>query len=166
MTLDPTAIPIRFDPLTQRMRGIAIHGDTPFDVPFISHVTENLWVGGCQRGMYLPYEIKHVVSMYPWEKYNLHDDADRVEFTAYDGENDTMDIFHTAALKTIGLMKDGATLVHCQAGLNRSSTVAALALFGMGWEMQDAIDLLRDKRSPAVLCNRDLENWLLETVGI
>ena len=159
---DPTRIDISFDPRERRMRGVAIHGNTPFDVPFISHIAENLWVGGCQNGLVLPSDIKHVVSMYPWEKYALHDDADRFEFTAYDGVNDSMGIFHTAALKTIGLLKDGPTLVHCQAGLNRSSTVAALVLFGLGRKMRDAIDLLREKRSPAVLCNREFEDWLLD----
>jgi len=57
--------------------------------------------------------------------------------------------------------KHGVTLVHCQAGINRSGLVTALALVEEGMKAVDAIALLRAKRSPAVLCNRAFEQWLL-----
>ncbi len=51
--------------------------------------------------------------------------------------------------------------MHCQAGINRSGLVTALALVEEGMKAVDAIALLRAKRSPAVLCNRAFEQWLL-----
>ena len=160
MNEDPTAIPIEFDPLIQRMRGRAIHGNTLFDVPFISHIEGNLYVGGCQDGLILPENIKHVVSLYPWERYELHDEADRIEIEMYDGDNDSNDPFLLARDKVLAALPDGPTLVHCQAGLNRSNVVAALVLMKLGRTAGGAISLLREKRSPAVLCNRDFEDWL------
>ena len=161
MEHDPTAIPIEFDPMQQRMKGTAIHGNTPFDVPYISHIGGNLYVGGCRDGLQLPRHIKHVVSLYPWERYELHDGADRIEFTMYDGDNDTNDPFFLARDKVLEAIKDGPTLIHCQAGLNRSNIVAALVLMAGGTTASDAIHLLRKRRSPAVLCNRDFEEWLM-----
>jgi protein-tyrosine phosphatase len=55
----------------------------------------------------------------------------------------------------------GVTLVHCQAGLNRSGLISALALIEEGMKAVDAISLLRAKRSRAVLCNQLFEKWLL-----
>lgn len=40
---DPTKIAIRFDPTFERMVGRAVHGNTPFDVPYISEIAPNLW---------------------------------------------------------------------------------------------------------------------------
>lgn len=57
-------------------------------------------------------------------------------------------------------------LVRCHAGLNRSSLVAALAMIQMGHEPQEAIDLIREKRSPrfALFNNRFVEIILAQTV--
>jgi protein-tyrosine phosphatase len=55
----------------------------------------------------------------------------------------------------------GPTLVHCQAGLNRSALVAGLALIRSGMAPRDAIALLRQKRSSDVLFNKAFERWLL-----
>jgi hypothetical protein len=40
------AIETDFDPTVQRMRGVALHGGMPFDVPIISEIGPNLWQGG------------------------------------------------------------------------------------------------------------------------
>lgn len=167
---DPTAFPIEFDPRTERMRGVATHGYTPFDVPFISHVTDNLWQGGCSNGLVLPEEIKHVVSLYKWERYEVrHELSSFTEVTAYDsaGDGDTLggmsvkQVLDLAA-KVNECRKDAPTLVHCQAGLNRSSLIAATALVLNGDVASgaEAVALLREKRSPAVLCNPAFESWL------
>jgi protein-tyrosine phosphatase len=52
------------------------------------------------------------------------------------------------------------TLVHCQAGLNRSSLVAARALVLDGMTPDNAITLIRAMRSPACLSNPSFERWL------
>jgi protein-tyrosine phosphatase len=52
--------------------------------------------------------------------------------------------------------------VHCQAGLNRSGLITARALMLRGMSATDAIQLLRKRRDPAVLCNAVFANWLVD----
>lgn len=53
-------------------------------------------------------------------------------------------------------------LIRCQAGLNRSGLVTALVLARDGMPIEEAIDLLREKRSSAALCNPDFVDWLVD----
>ena len=78
--VDPTRIELQTnvkrdkDPMIQRMSGIARAGNTPFDVPFISHIHGNLYQGGCSEDelhLQLPHFFKHLISMYPWERYKV-----------------------------------------------------------------------------------------------
>lgn len=163
MSADPTAIPIQFDPQEQRMRGTAYHGDTPFDVPYISKVTDDLWQGGCTDGLVLPSRVDHVISLYPWESYTVrHELKSLTQVRLYD-DLDGPDREQMVALaRWINVCRrSGVTLVHCQAGLNRSGLLAGLSLVLTGATPQEAIDLLRASRSPAVLCNPVFEGWLL-----
>lgn len=157
---DPTAIDIQFDPREQRMVGVATHGMTPFDVPFISELDENLWQGGCQDGLVLPEFIDYVVSLYPWEKYTINHKAERIEITMYDSLDQAYDQVDEIAKKVNELRKTGVVLVHCQAGLNRSSLIATRALMLDGKTADEAIKQIRDKRSPACLCNPAFEAHL------
>lgn len=160
---DPTAFNIDFDPRTYRMRGVAVHGNTPFDVPFISEILPGFYQGGCEQGLVLPKHIEYVVSLYRWERYTLHDGVQEFkEVTMYDSNEgpDTENILELARLVN-SFRARGNTLVHCQAGLNRSGLVAATALMLEGRTAKEAIDLLRASRSPAVLCNPAFEEWLL-----
>jgi protein-tyrosine phosphatase len=52
-------------------------------------------------------------------------------------------------------------LIRCRAGLNRSGLVMALVLIREGYEPQDAIDLIREKRGEDALCNWIFVEWLL-----
>lgn len=52
-------------------------------------------------------------------------------------------------------------LIRCQAGVNRSGLVMALALMRTGLAPHEAIALIRARRSPAVLSNRDFVRWLV-----
>lgn len=54
------------------------------------------------------------------------------------------------------------TLIRCQAGLNRSSLVTALVLIREGYTPEDAVALIRKKRSSWCLFNQDFEKYLLE----
>lgn len=159
---DPTRIDIEFDPREQRMRGTAVHGNTPFDVPYISPITDDLWQGGCTDGLILPPVIDHVVSLYPWERYsNRHELKSLLSVRLYDdleGPN-TETIIGIARWVNV-CRQSGVTLVHCQAGLNRSGMVAAVALMLEGRTADEAITLLRSSRSPAVLCNPNFVEWL------
>lgn len=128
---DPTAFDINFDPTVQRMRGVAIHGNVPFDVPFMSEVADNLWVGGCENGLELPGFIDHVVSLYRWERYTQRRALTSFcEVTMFDSDEQPIDDAQIMALAAwVNVCRTtGPTLVHCQAGLNRSNLVAATAL--------------------------------------
>jgi protein-tyrosine phosphatase len=162
---DPTAFEIDFDPLSRRMRGIAVHGNTPFDVPFMSEIAENLWTGGCEDGLILPINIEHLVSLYKWESYTIyHDLRTQLVVTAYDAHEVDGDQIKALASWVNVCRKTGPVLLHCQAGLNRSNLVAAAALIIEGMDAPEAIALLREKRSPAVLCNPTFESWLREAL--
>lgn len=52
-------------------------------------------------------------------------------------------------------------LIRCQAGWNRSGLVTALVLMRDGYTAEEAIDLIRERRSPYALCNYDFEQFLL-----
>lgn len=51
-------------------------------------------------------------------------------------------------------------LVRCQAGLNRSGLVVALLLYRHGFDIGEAIERIRTKRSPYALCNTTFERYL------
>lgn len=51
--------------------------------------------------------------------------------------------------------------IRCQAGLNRSGLVTALVLIIHGIDPEEALKIIRDKRSSDALCNLDYEYWLL-----
>ena len=155
MSVDPTAFPISFDPRDRRMTGRAVHGDTFFSVPYISEVEPNLWQGGCTNGLVLPKHITDVVSLYPWERYTVgHELRSFTEIRMYDHAQvpDRSEVESVADWVNTR-RRDGVVLVHCQAGLNRSGLVAAIALVRSGYSPSDAIAKLKASRSNAVLCN-------------
>jgi hypothetical protein len=149
------------DLTTHRIEGIARMGGIPFSVPIVSRVVGDLWQGGAPT--VLPSYFRHVLSLYPWARYAI---PDGVEFRA-ERLLDSTDVPDPALLEELAAWVNdrrgrGPTLVHCQAGLNRSALVVALALIRDGRSPKHAIELLRAKRSPAVLCNPAFEAWLLE----
>lgn len=166
MDQDPTAFPIEFDPRVQRMRGTALHGNTPFDVPYMSRITDTLWTGGCTTGLELPPDIEHRVSLYRWESYKIRTPLkSELVVEMYDSlDGPDLEQLEAIARWVNTCRYQGPTLVNCQAGLNRSNLVAARALMLDGMSAQDAIALLREKRSPAVLCNPAFVE-ILESLG-
>lgn len=161
MNSDPTAVDIRLDPTQRRMVGRTNHGNLLIDVPIISEVADNLWQGGCIDGLILPKFIKHVVSLYPWERYKVQHELDSfLEIRMYDSLTQQFDQIYELAEWVNYRREDGPVLVHCQAGLNRSSLVAGMALVFYGMSGDEAVKYLREKRSPAVLCNPTFEKHL------
>lgn len=172
-TSDPTAFDIslgrktdsRSDPFTEVMGGYALHGGQYFEVPYISHIRDNLYQGGCTNGLVLPEKFKYVISLYPWEKYTIPKgrDTKRTEVVMYDSEDGIPE--NDPGLRGLAeyvneCRAEGPTLVHCQAGLNRSGLVAGMALVLGGLSPSSAIQLLRASRSEQVLCNRTFESYL------
>jgi len=144
VSADPTKIEIEFDPTSKRMAGIARHGNTPFDVPFISQIDGNLWQGGCEDGLILPTFFKHLISLYPWEAYTVgHQLSSALEVRLYDSEDQALDQVDAIAAWVKSCVDDGPTLVHCQAGLNRSSLIAGRVLTMSGLVGRRAVDTVQ-----------------------
>jgi hypothetical protein len=149
---------------SHHIEGIAREGNTPFNVPLISQVQDNLWQGGCINGVSLGGKFKHVISLYPWERFNHGKQLDSfLEVALYDSGTIPDVAQMTSIANWINICRaHGTTLVHCQAGLNRSGLVTGLALVLSGMQSTDAIALLRKSRHSAVLCNKAFEQWLLK----
>lgn len=159
---------VTIDWRSRRMSGharVAMERGLPsyFDVDMITHVVDNLWQGGCEQGLKLDDDFVKVVSLYPWEQYELGPNTERVEVKMYDSHDgvDWGDLDRASDEVLEGLTR-GKTLVHCQAGLNRSGLVAAVTLMKLGYTAQQAIDILRATRSPLVLCNQTFVKQLHE----
>jgi hypothetical protein len=162
---------LQSDLKTHHIEGIATQGNTPFTCPLITPIDENFWQGGCIQGVALQGYFKHIISLYPWERYNPGFENDSPEFDLdsfvevrlYDGPTvPNEEQLYNLAKHINFCRKHGRTLVHCQAGLNRSGLLAGLALVLGGMAPVDAIAKLRAGRSPAVLCNPKFEQWLLQ----
>ena len=163
MMTDPTAFKIDFNPTVQRMKGVTLHGSAAFDVPLISEIAPNLWQGGCEDGLILPDFIRHLVSLYPWESYTVRHELDSALLVRmYDSDDQTFEQIEELARWVNLCRTTGPVLVHCQAGLNRSSLIAARALMLEGMSADDAVRTVREKRSPVCLCNRAFEDYLRE----
>lgn len=148
---------------SQHVEGYAREGGSRyFSCPLISQVDDTLWQGGCKNGVSLAGRFKHVISLYPWERYAFGGELDSfTEVRLYDGPTvpDEAQLYSLATWINI-CRKHGTTLVHCQAGLNRSGLLTGLALVLSGMKAEDAVALLR-RRSDQVLCNKKFVTWLL-----
>ena len=152
-----------------RIRGTVTHAigkglDPELNVPLIQHVEGGLYQGGCPdyQSVALPDGFDYVLSLYPWgAQYGLPDDCERNIVTMYDGlDQSTEQVDELAHDLDYRLQEGQVCLVHCQAGLNRSGLIAARTLMLRGHTADSAIALLREKRSPLVLCNDTFEAWL------
>ena len=56
-------------------------------------------------------------------------------------------------------------LSRCQAGLNRSSLMAGLAMVRLGFSGADAVQIIRARRSPWALCNDEYARFIEGDVG-
>ena len=104
-----------------------------------------------------------MISLYPWEKYEIErEDVERIEIAMYDSLDQAFEQVDSLARLVNKYRDDGkSVLVHCQAGLNRSSLVATRALMlDLNMSADDAIKLVREKRSEACLCNPSFEEYL------
>jgi len=155
------------DPFSLQIRGDTYFTAETLSTTLISHITGNLYQGGTVEGIELPRMFRHVITLYKWEQYLVGNGLDSYTVvTAYDADVvPLVPMLGGLAELAVSCIRSGPTLVACQAGLNRSGLVSALALIKMGRTARDAIALLREKRSPFVLCNPSFERWLLELDG-
>ena len=127
-------------------------------VPPISEILPNLWMGGCVSGAHLPDDFRYVVSL-TRQCYDLGPNTTRYEAPFVDGVDIPDDVEALAELVN-RWRSEGKTLVHCEGGRNRSGLVIALALMRDGYTFDDAVELLRAKRSREVLFNGHFCDWL------
>jgi hypothetical protein len=147
---------------THRIEGYS-HSGEKISVPLVTRYDDTLWQGGCINAVSLKGQFKHIVSLYPWERYNPGRELDSfLEVRLYDeGALPNLEQLYSVARWVNLCRKAGPVLVHCQAGLNRSGLVTGLALVLEGMAPAEAIKTMRERRCPAVLCNKAFEKWLL-----
>lgn len=142
-----------------------LHTGEYVSIPLISHIVDNLYVGGHSELADLGDFFTDVFSLYVWgTQYATHEDTRHHSLEIYDspGAHEGKDVEGFVDKVVEALEAGGNVLVHCQAGINRSNLTAALALRKWkGLNAVEAIELLRSKRSNAVLANRSFENYLL-----
>lgn len=132
-------------------------------VPLVSHVDGNLWMGGCVDGVRLPDDFEHVVSLFSRGAYEVGPGTTRTQLRMDDVPEDPDPAVVEAVVDSaVAAAERGKTLVHCEAGLNRSGLVVALVLMRRGRSAREAIELLRERRSSEVLCNLVFERWVLD----
>lgn len=170
MSQDPTAYDLGgdksiTDPRIRRVSGYANFGRRRrITMPFMTQVTDNLWHGGVEAGLILPNNIDYVLSLYQWQEYEFeHDLKERLTVEMYDSEGQGFDQVAELAEWVNRRRQEGTVLVHCQAGLNRSSVIVASALLLAGDVRtgREAVDLLRARRDPACLINPAFEDYIL-----
>lgn len=156
------------------------HEIDTWDFPLWSEIIPNLWVGGTDdddtiedsANLHIARNITKddfdaVVTLYAWAQ-PVDWMVEELRFGFYDSgiSHIDMEALHRAATFAVSQIKAGRkVLIRCQAGLNRSGLTAALALVMMGYKPEEAISLLREKRSKYVLINKEFEQFLL-TLGV
>ena len=123
---------------------------------------ERLRVGGTGSDSTVGFDA--VITMY-YDVAPANRSIPELRFLFKDGkisEIDLDELRHTIIWGRRHLLADHKLLVRCQAGLNRSGLIAALLLMLDGHAVEEAITLLREKRSEWALCNDEYVTWLFE----
>jgi protein-tyrosine phosphatase len=168
--VDPTAYSLggnldQSDPRVRRLDAYANHGWFRLRMPYMTEIAPNLWQGGVGRGLILPDFVDYQLSLFKWESYDVrHELKESRTVTMFDSLDQEFDEIPELSAWVNERRKLGPVFVHCQAGLNRSSLVVAKALLDNGDVQtgQEAIDLIRERRDPACLCNPAFEKWVRE----
>lgn len=104
-----------------------------------------------------------ILNLYQWGDYAVPEGTERVTVEMYDGHGvpDQNQVDELADMVIAWMHEDQRVLVHCQAGLNRSSLIVARVLMKRHKMTADeAIQHIRDSRSPLCLCNDNFRQWL------
>ena len=147
-----------------------------WDFPLWSEILPGLWLGGTddddtiETGVntYKPRMITKddfdtVVTLYSWAQ-PVDWLVEEVRYGFYDSEISHIDFaaVERAADFAYQAWKSGKrVLIRCQAGINRSGLVMAHVLMKDKYKAREAIDLMREKRSKAVLLNRHFVDYLV-----
>jgi hypothetical protein len=151
------------------------HEIIDWDFPLHSEILPGLWVGGTDDmdtieysgNLHAPKQITKkdfdaVVTLYAWAN-PVDWMVEELRFGFYDSDVAHIDsqALATAVSFAYGKWQAGKkVLIRCQAGLNRSGLTAALVLIESGLTPDEAITLLRTKRTSHVLCNGEFEAFV------
>lgn len=140
---------------------------TPYD-----EIVPGLHVGGHDyspdgtiwaRDVVIADEFDLVISLYQRAGHGPADGVAHIHLRipdGYLGDADLADV-RTLADWAAEAVRDGKrVLVRCQAGLNRSSLVAAFTLLRLGHT--DPVALIREKRSPDALFNTHFQRYIAD----
>jgi len=146
------------------------------DIPLWSNVLDGLWVGGTDdndtlgdyrawgggQAFITPEFFDTVVTMYQYAN-PVDWLVKEYRYCIYDSDVNHFDwaeLFATAKFAHTEWQSGKRVLIRCQAGLNRSGLVTALVLIREGFSPEEAISLIREKRSPDALFNRQFVEFL------
>ena len=104
-----------------------------------------------------------VVTLYAWAN-PFSWGVEELRYGFGDGDMNFVDVDRIVRLATWALERwseGDRVLIRCQAGLNRSGLITALTLILAGHEPEEAIALIRSKRSRYALFNQSFVNWLI-----
>jgi protein-tyrosine phosphatase len=133
------------------------------DAPWISEIAPNLWQGGVLPGLVLPDIFDYHLSLFSEDRYEiLHPLRDALAVPMIDAVDEDLGGVPALAAWVNERRAEGPVLVQCQAGLNRSGVVVGAALVAAGDVPNGAaaIDLIRERRSHAALCNPAFAEYL------
>jgi protein-tyrosine phosphatase len=111
----------------------------------------------------MPPNVDAIANVDSFRFYDVPDGVVYLHFAYRDADAipDSTDL-HLAASFLNDLRAAGKTVfIHCRLGLNRSALLTGLVLIEEGYRAGDAIQMMRDLRSPYVLENSTFERYLL-----
>ena len=113
----------------------------------------------------MPPNVDAIANVDSFRFYDIPDGIVYLNF-AYRDANVIPDLtdLRIAASFLNDLRAAGKTVfIHCRLGLNRSGLLTGLVLIDEGYRAKDAIEMMRNLRSPHVLENETFERYLLST---
>lgn len=150
------------------------YGQSLLREPLWSEVVEGLWQGGTGDHDIMQQPKFPVITRKTFDTvitlYQFANPVDwhvkELRYGVWDGnaqDIDLKELFDLVKMAHTDWVNGKKVLIRCQAGWNRSGLVTALVLMRDGMEAHEAIDLIREKRSPHALCNKNFVEFLLNT---
>lgn len=143
-------------------------GASYFEVPLYSHVVGELYQG-CSPAEFTdgPQLVRdagfdRILNLFVWGNYPIGEGVLRMDVEMYDGGEVYDELENLADIVENWYIDGHKILVHCQAGLNRSSLVVARFLMNhFDQTAREAIARVREQRSSMCLCNDHFRLHLL-----
>lgn len=137
-----------------------------------SEILPGLWMGGIadddvtRHGIktptITPEHFDTVITLYAWAgPVDWYVKEVRLGFFDHNEVDlDEHDLAHAVGAAYRDWSRGKRVLIRCQAGWNRSGLITALVLLLKGLTPDEAIDLLRERRSSYALCNDHFVTWI------